>query len=746
VTPFHIGSVSNLRRSCQRIFLRLLTSIAICTLGPFSSVHAQTASELQVTPETMTLGVGHRQTIFAAAYDRQGNLISSAKFTFWSSDTLVAKVGPDGTVMGVSPGLAKVEARLQGRRASLAVLITGTGRGDEGGRGSAPAGSVLALDPGSLVLLPGETVAISPQGMKEDGSPIATGKVTWKSLKPEVASVDSNGTVVAIAPGKSIIQASTTTGLMATAPVEVTPAEVVLSDARLVLAPDDIDTLRILVRSQGNRPVRGGVRWGAADSNVATVDSAGVVTAHRAGQTEIIATGFGQERRVPVLVYRLPQSLVVSPRQSPTPVLVPVQATRRFTAVAEGADSTPIPEARLIWEIADTSIIARDSVNSAIIAKAPGTSTLSARLRGFVPVVWTIQVVPGVLALDRTRMGLTPGDRAMLAVKLLDDQGKPVGPAGSLEWTSEKAAVATVSSSGELLAGSPGKTIVTASAPWGGKVSAEVFVVSDLLVASNRGGATGIYQVRTSGPDSLFPLLVDSAANTDAVLSPDRTRVAFSSNRGGSYDLWIMDADGHNARRLTNDPGGEGEPAWTPDGTRLLYTATPMTGPPQIASIRADGADNHALTSRTGGNRFADVSPDGATIAFVSTRDGNPRIYAMGLDGSGQRRMTKGSDRETNPSYLPNGDLIFVTEKGGGSRIHRLPAGATQPITLLETNQPVISLDVSRDGSHVAFTAGKLAEPGKKTKLALMVQALAARSTPAPVPLRPGEQVLSVSF
>jgi hypothetical protein len=746
VTPFHIGSVSNLLHSIHLVSLRLLTSVTLCGLVAFSPVHAQTAAELQVTPETMTLGVGQRQTIFAAAYDRQGNLISTAKFAFWSSDTLVAKVGPDGTVVGVSPGLAKVEARLQGRRASLAVLITGSERGGESGRGAAPPGSVLALDPGSLVLLPGETIAISPQGLKEDGSPVATGKVTWKSLKPEVASVDSNGTVVALTPGKSIIQAATSTGLMATAPVEVTPAEVVLSDARLVLAPEDLDTLRLLVRSQGNRPVRGGVRWGSADSSVARVDSAGVVTARRAGQTEIIATGFGQERRVPVLVYRLPQSLVVSPRQSPDAILVPVQGSRKFTAIAEGADSTPIPEARVIWEVGDTAVIVRDSLKSAIIAKAPGTSTLSARLRGFEPVVWTIQVVPGVLALDHTRMGLAPGERATLAARLLDDQGKPAGPTGSLEWSSERTSVATVSANGELLAGGPGKTVVTASAPWGGRASSEVFVVSDLLVASNRGGAMGIYQVRSSGPDSLSPLLVDSSANTDAVLSPDRTRIAFSSNRGGSYDLWIMDADGHNVRRLTNDPGGEGEPAWTPDGTRLIYTATPKTGPPQLASIRADGADHRALTKMTGGNRAADVSPDGATIAFVSTRDGNPRIYAMALDGSDQRRLTKGSDHETNPRYLPSGDLIFVTEKGGGSRIHRLPAGTNQPITVLETSQPVLSLDVSRDGSHVAFTAGKLAEPGKKTKLALMVQALAARTTPSPVPLRPGEQILSVSF
>jgi hypothetical protein len=80
---------------------------------------AQTAAEVQITPETMTLGVGQRQTLFATAYDRQGNLIPNARFTFYSSDTLIAKVTREGAVLGVSPGLAKVEARVQGRRRQL---------------------------------------------------------------------------------------------------------------------------------------------------------------------------------------------------------------------------------------------------------------------------------------------------------------------------------------------------------------------------------------------------------------------------------------------------------------------------------------------------------------------------------------------------------------------------------------------------------------------------------------------------
>ena len=200
---------------------------------------AQTVSEVQVTPETMTMPVGQKQPIFATAYDRQGNIIATAKFTFWSSDTAIVRVSKEGTVQGVAPGLAKVEARTANRRASLAVLITGAPP-------AAGAGALLTLDPTAAVLLPGESIQIAPQALHEDGSSSDLGQVTWKSLKPEVATVDSTGLVLGVSAGKSIVQASTSTGLMATLPVEVEQAELALAGAGdiLVIKAGEVHSFR----------------------------------------------------------------------------------------------------------------------------------------------------------------------------------------------------------------------------------------------------------------------------------------------------------------------------------------------------------------------------------------------------------------------------------------------------------------------------------------------------------------------
>jgi Bacterial Ig-like domain (group 2). len=175
------------------------------------------------------------------------------------------------------------------------------------------------------------------------------------------------------------------------------------------LGPEDAETLGVRVPTQNNRQIRNGVRWESTDTAVARVDSAGVVTARAPGRVEIVMHGFGLERRAPLLVHKLPQRLVVTPKPMADPIQIPIRAVRQFSAVAQAADSAPIPEARIGWQVGDTTRVGFDRATGTLTARDTGATTLTASLRGFEPVVWRVQVVPGLLGLDRTRAGAAPG-------------------------------------------------------------------------------------------------------------------------------------------------------------------------------------------------------------------------------------------------------------------------------------------------------------------------------------------------
>jgi Tol biopolymer transport system component len=267
-------------------------------------------------------------------------------------------------------------------------------------------------------------------------------------------------------------------------------------------------------------------------------------------------------------------------------------------------------------------------------------------------------------------------------------------------------------------------------------------------LSSNRSGNFGIYQMTASGPLNFFPVLADNASNIQAVFSPDRTRIAFSSNRNGNYDIYLMDSDGQRLRRLTSSPAHEGDPAWTPDGGRIVYTVTTGTTT-HIAIMSSDGTEHRQLTTAAGGNHSPTVSGDGRTIGFVSARDGNHAIYTMGLDGSNQRRVTRSSTRETSPRFSRNGDLFYVTARGGGSRgskVVRMTAsgGSSQ---LLQTEDPISSLAVSREGDRLVYIVGRIRDASRaRVDFSLFIQPAVPNRSPVAVPLQPGEQVSSPSF
>jgi TolB protein len=90
--------------------------------------------------------------------------------------------------------------------------------------------------------------------------------------------------------------------------------------------------------------------------------------------------------------------------------------------------------------------------------------------------------------------------------------------------------------------------------------------------------------------------LTDNAArDNQPAWSPDGRRIAFTSNRDGNQEIYVMNADGSNEIRLTNDPADDAHPSWSPDGRRIAFHRT-VLGHGQIHVMKADGTDVKRLT------------------------------------------------------------------------------------------------------------------------------------------------------
>lgn len=713
------------------------SSIAFALLTTLTAPLAGQATELQLTPDRLTLEAGRRQALYAAGYDRQGNIVTAASIAFTSSDTLVATVSKDGTVLGIGAGTAQIEARTGALTARSAVTVTG----------GAPRVAVASLrvEPRAVWLLPLEPARLSIDARLADGAPAVGARIRWRTLDTRVATVDRDGLVVGAAPGQTLVEASVPGGAADTVLVTVDTALFTMLE-RTSLAPGSADTLAASVPAQSARRLSTGLTWTSSDTTIVHAGPNGEIRALAPGEAVVTVSGYGMTGSTRVFVHRPVHSLTITPRSSAGPLRLAPGTTRRFEVTALAADSSPVAEAAVAWTLPDSSIATFSPSSGVLLAQRPGTTTLAAHLDGFEPTTWTIEVVPAVLRLDRARLGLRPGGRGALRAVLVDDAGAPIpGLEPPLIWSSSSGAVA-VGVNGEIEARAPGRATVTVASPAARSASAEVFVTGDMLVSSSRGGATpqalGIHQVGVGGSEFL-PLLRDSAANIEAVYSPDRSRIAFSSNRGGSFDVYIMDADGGNVVRLTSEPGNESAPAWAADGTRLFFTAD-RPGGSQIASTALDGSDLRVLTASPGGNRSPAVSADGRSIAFMSARDGNSEIYRMDPDGSNQRRLTNDAARDQLPRWLPDGSLVYVASRQRGAVILRLgPAGA---VPIVESPDPIVALAAAPEGDRIAYVAGRMLDRGgSRIAYRLAMQSLAG-GPPALLPLAPGEQVATPSF
>jgi len=135
--------------------------------------------------------------------------------------------------------------------------------------------------------------------------------------------------------------------------------------------------------------------------------------------------------------------------------------------------------------------------------------------------------------------------------------------------------------------------------------------------------------------------------------------VAFNTMRDGNAEIYVMDPNGDDPRRITEHPATDVDPAISPDGRDIVFTSN-RTGNNDIFIVGSHGGATVNLTEHPANDGWARWSPNGRQIVFHSNRDGNFEIYVMDADGRSPTRVTSYPGIDQFPDWSPNGkDIVF---------------------------------------------------------------------------------------
>ena len=206
--------------------------------------------------------------------------------------------------------------------------------------------------------------------------------------------------------------------------------------------------------------------------------------------------------------------------------------------------------------------------------------------------------------------------------------------------------------------------------------------------------------------------------------SPDGKRIVFFSNRDGhvhvihgspTYEIYVMDADGGNQQNLTNDPKDDRSPSWSPDGKRIAFHSNrdkDNPGNTDIYVMDADGGNLQKLTENPNEDEYPSWSPDGKRVAFMSVREGrNHNIYVMDADGGNLQKLTENLKNNWFPSWSPDGKRIaFASDRKGdlvNFEIYVMDADGGNQQRLTENRVYDWSPSWSPDGERIAFMSDR---------------------------------------
>ena len=247
-----------------------------------------------------------------------------------------------------------------------------------------------------------------------------------------------------------------------------------------------------------------------------------------------------------------------------------------------------------------------------------------------------------------------------------------------------------------------------------------------LLFASDRGGSYDLWLANADGSD---PTQLTSSPGFEGfgLWSPDGTQIAFAATTtaDGPGDVYVVNADGSALRRVTDTEDQDETPSsWSPDGRRLLYTVTGEDGEfGTIHVMNADGTGDEALVEDAA---YGDWSPDGSRIVYAALDEELLiAVRMMDADGGNPRTISPTSWRaSTEPSWSPDGSRIAFFAAFGDPTSDDVAEWKYDVLVMNADGTEVRTVDDtegnehfpagwSPDGRHLAYTADGLALEGE---------------------------------